>query len=119
MCSFVFLLQCWRSAKITLIFNCLLEFKHIAVKLRENKDEENSGGVEQQPFLCSNADTNTEGIYWSNAQRRSGFLFMLVYIYVHSFTLETRIYIRTNNFDTASSASELGGDTEQTEQEGI
>lgn len=58
-----FLLQCWRSAKITLISNRLLEFKHIAVKSREINDEENSERVEQQPFLGPSAYTNSEGIY--------------------------------------------------------
>ena len=60
-----------KCERFTLIFNRLLEFKHIAVKSRENSDEENDGGVEQEPFLSQSADTNSEGIYWSNAQSNS------------------------------------------------
>ena len=41
---------------------------NIAVKSRENKDDENSGGVEQQPFLGPNTDPKSEGIYWTNIQ---------------------------------------------------
>ena len=58
----------------TFIFNPLLEFKHIAVKSRENNDCENSGGVELQPFLDPNADPNSEGIYWSNAESISNMI---------------------------------------------
>ena len=47
--------------RFTLISNRLLEFKQIAVESRENNDEENSGGVEQQPFLSPSA--NSGGIY--------------------------------------------------------
>ena len=43
---------------------------NIAVKSRENKDEENDGGVELQPFLGSNADKNSTGMYWSNAKKK-------------------------------------------------
>ena len=55
--------------RFTLIFNRLLELKQIAVKSREYNDEENSGGIEQQPFLGQSA--NSEGIYWSNAHSNS------------------------------------------------
>lgn len=51
-----------------MIFNRLLELKHIAVQSRENNDEENSWGIEQQAFLGPNADPNSEGIYWTNIQ---------------------------------------------------
>ena len=57
--------------RFTLISNRLFEFEHIAVKSRENSDEENSGGVERQPFLSQSANTKSEGIYWSNAQSNS------------------------------------------------
>ena len=53
------------------VSNRLLELKHIAVKSRENDDEENCGGVEQLPLLGPSADTNCKGIYWSNAQNIS------------------------------------------------
>ena len=56
-----------KCESFTLIFNRLLECKHIVVKSRDGKDEENSGGVEQQPFLGPSA----EGIYWSKAQNIS------------------------------------------------
>ena len=46
------------------VSNRLLEFKHIAVKSRENNDEENCGGVEQLPLLGPSADTNSKGIYY-------------------------------------------------------
>ena len=57
-----------KCERFTLIFNRLLEFKHIAVKSRDNNDEENSVGVEQQPLLGPNPDINSRGMYWSNEQ---------------------------------------------------
>ena len=57
-----------KCERFTLIFNRLLELKHIAAQSRENNDEENSGRNEQQPFLGPNADPNSEGIYWTNIQ---------------------------------------------------
>ena len=57
-----------KSEIFTLIFNRLLDVKHIAVQSRENNDEENSGGIEQQPFLGPNVDPNSKGIYWTNIQ---------------------------------------------------
>ena len=56
-----------KCESFTLIFNRLLEYKHIVVKSREYKDEENPGGVELQPFLGPSA----KGIYWSKAQQIS------------------------------------------------
>ena len=54
--------------KFTLIFNRLLEFKHISVKSREKNDEENPGNIEQQPFLDPNAENKSTGMYWSNVK---------------------------------------------------
>ena len=45
-----------------------IDFFNIAVKSIENNDQENSWEVEQKPFLGSNTDTISEGIYWRNAQ---------------------------------------------------
>lgn len=71
-----------------LICNRLLELKHIAVQSRENNDEGHSGGIEQQPFLGSNADPNSEGIYWTNIQGISNMINTVFLTHIWSKTVK-------------------------------